>query len=212
MLRYYSERFPSVEINNTFYRMPAQKDVARWLEQTPSRFVFVLKASRRITHDKRLSADSAEAVDYLLSTAAGLGSRLGPILFQLPPFFKKDADRLQGFLGRLPETQPAAFEFRHESWFDDEVYDLLRSRGAALCAADTDESGEEGAPVVPTARWGYLRLRRADYSDAHLASWADRIRAQPWDRVFVFFKHEDAGKGPELAARLQRLLRPEGGP
>jgi uncharacterized protein YecE (DUF72 family) len=209
MLRFYSERFQTVEINNTFYRMPARKDVARWAEQTPSGFTFVLKASRRITHEKRLSADTADAVAYLFDTAAALGPKLGPVLFQLPPFFKKDAARLKRFLSLLPEAQPAAFEFRHESWFDDEVYDALRSRGAALCAADTDESGEEGAPVVATARWGYLRLRRSDYAETDLAAWADRIRAQPWERAFVFFKHEDEGKGPELAARLQALLPPD---
>ena len=206
MLRYYSERFRTVEINNTFYRLPVKKDVARWEEQTPPGFTFVLKASRRITHERRLAAESADAVVYLLETAATLGPKLGPVLFQLPPFFKKDAARLRSFLGLLPETQPAAFEFRHPSWFDDEVYDALRTRGAALCAADTDESGDEGAPVVPTAPWGYLRLRRADYADADLSVWADRIRAQPWEKAFVFFKHEDAGKGPELAARLMARL------
>jgi uncharacterized protein YecE (DUF72 family) len=206
MLRYYSGRFRTVEINNTFYRLPGEKDVARWAEQTPPGFTFALKASRRITHDKRLSADSADTVAYLLRTAAGLGPKLGPLLFQLPPFLKKDAARLKSFLGFLPETQPAAFEFRHPSWFDQEVYEALRSRDAALCAADTDESGDEGATIVPTARWGYLRLRRADYGDADLARWADRIRAHPWERVFVFFKHEDEGKGPELAAGLMARL------
>jgi len=206
MLRFYAERFGTVEINNTFYRMPGRDTVARWAEETPPGFTFVLKASRRITHEKRLSGDTADAVNYLFETAAALGPKLGPVLFQLPPFLKKDALRLKGFLSLLPHGRPAAFEFRHPSWFDEEVYGILRSHGAALCAADTDDSGEEGAPLVPTASWGYLRLRRADYGEAGLGAWADRIRAQPWDRAFVFFKHEDEGKGPELAARLVALL------
>jgi len=202
MLRYYAERFPTVEINNTFYRMPDKDMLARWIEEVPAGFTFVLKAPRRITHVQRLSADSADSVSYLFTTASVLGERLGPVLFQLPPFQRKDVGRLRAFLERLPADRPAAFEFRHESWFDDEVYDALRAKGAALCAADTDESGEEGAPVVPTASWGYLRLRRADYAEADLGTWADRIRAQPWERAFVFFKHEEAGKGPALARRL----------
>ena len=206
MLRFYAERFGTVEINNTFYRMPGRDTVARWAEQTPPSFTFVLKASRRITHEKRLSGDTADAVNYLFQTAAALGPKLGPVLFQLPPFLKKDALRLKSFLSLLPEGKPAAFEFRHPSWFDEEVYGILRSGAAALCSADTDESGEAGAPLVPTAGWGYLRLRRADYGEADLRAWADRIRSQPWDRAFVFFKHEDAGKGPELAARLVSLL------
>lgn len=206
MLRFYAERFGTVEINNTFYRMPARDTVTRWAEETPPGFTFVLKASRRITHEKRLSGDTADALSYLFETAGALGPKLGPVLFQLPPFLKKDAARLKGFLSLLPQGKPAAFEFRHPSWFDEEVYGILRSHGAALCSADTDDSGEEGAPLVPTASWGYLRLRRADYGETGLGAWADRIRSQPWDRAFVFFKHEDQGKGPELAARLMSLL------
>jgi uncharacterized protein YecE (DUF72 family) len=205
MLRYYAERLPTVEINNTFYRMPTKALVAKWAEEVPESFTFVLKVSQRVTHQKRLR-DAGEDVAYFFETAGELGARLGPALFQLPPNLKKDAERLREFLAVLPEGRPAAFEFRHESWFDDETYDALRARGAALCAADTDESGEEGAPIVPTAGWGYLRLRRADYTDADLATWADRVRAQGWDRVFVFFKHEDAGKGPALAARFRDLM------
>ncbi len=206
MLRFYAQRFATVEINNTFYRMPGRETLARWSEETPPGFTFVLKASRRITHEKRLSGEAADAVSYLFATAVALGPKLGPVLFQLPPFLKKDASRLRGFLSLLPEDRPAAFEFRHESWLDEEVYGILRSRGAALCSADTDESGEEAAPLVPTAGWGYLRLRRSDYGEPDLAAWADRIRSQPWDRAFVFFKHEEEGKGPELAARLLRRL------
>jgi uncharacterized protein YecE (DUF72 family) len=205
MLRYYSERLPTVEINNTFYRMPTKALVAKWSEEVPEGFTFVLKVSQRITHQKRLR-DAGEDVSYFFETAGALGPRLGAALFQLPPFLKKDAGRLRDFLAGLPAERPAAFEFRHPSWFDDETYDALRSRDAALCAADTDESGDEGAPIVPTAGWGYLRLRRSDYSDTDLAAWAERVRAQGWDRAFVFFKHEDAGKGPALAARFRTLV------
>ena len=190
MLRYYAERFSTVEINNTFYRMPRATVLEGWAEQVPPGFLFVLKGSQRITHMKRLR-EADEPLEYLLKTALTLGERLGPILFQLPPNFRKDLPRLQGFLGLLPEGRPFAFEFRHESWADPEVHACLRERNAALVCADTEESGEDGAPIVPTADWGYLRLRRCDYTDAGLSPWADRIRAQPWERAFVFFKHED---------------------
>jgi uncharacterized protein YecE (DUF72 family) len=191
MLRAYAERLPAVEINNTFYRLPGRETLARWAEEVPPGFVFVLKASQRITHRQRLSAESKETVDYLFDVASALGGRLGPVLFQTPPFLKKDVARLRAFLAFLPPGRPAAFEFRHETWQDDEVREALRERNAALVCADTEESGEAGAPVVPTADWGYLRLRRCDYDDAGLAAWAGRIRAQPWHKAFVFFKHED---------------------
>ena len=190
MLRFYAERFPCVEVNNTFYRMPKAAMLEGWADQVPPGFLFVLKASQQITHRKRLK-EAGEPLDYLLRTASVLGERLGPVLFQLPPYFKKDVARLRGFLARLPEGRPFAFEFRHETWADDEVRDALRERNAALVCADTEDSGEHGTPIVPTADWGYLRLRRCAYSDAELAPWADRIRAQPWQRAFVFFKHED---------------------
>jgi uncharacterized protein YecE (DUF72 family) len=205
MLRYYAERLTTVEINNTFYRMPKASLLENWAAQVGESFVFVLKGSQRITHMKRLK-DAGDSVAYLFETAAVLGSRLGPVFFQLPPSLKKDAPRLRAFLDLLPADRPVAFEFRHESWFDDEVYEALRARGAALCAADTDESGDEGAPVVPTGGFGYLRLRRAAYSDADLMAWAEKVRGQTWDRAFVFFKHEDAGKGPAMAARFRQLI------
>jgi uncharacterized protein YecE (DUF72 family) len=191
MLRYYGGRFRAVEINNTFYRLPSRETLLRWASEVPPDFTFVLKASQRITHRQRLAAESKETVDYLFDVASALGDRLGPVLFQTPPFLKKDAARLRDFLGFLPLGRPVAFEFRHETWRDEEVYEALRSRNAALVCADTEESGEAGPPVVPTADWGYLRLRRCDYDDAGLAGWAERIRAQPWLRAFVFFKHED---------------------
>jgi len=190
MLRYYAERFSSVEINNTFYRMPKASVLESWAEQVPTDFLFVLKASQQITHRKRLK-EAGEPLTYLLETAATLGARLGPVLFQLPPNLKKDLDRLRDFVALLPEGHRFAFEFRHETWADDEVHATLRERNCALVCADTESSGDEGAPIVPTADWGYLRLRRCDYTDAELRAWGDRIRAQPWESAFVFFKHED---------------------
>jgi uncharacterized protein YecE (DUF72 family) len=202
-LRYYAERFPSVEINNTFYRMPREEVLARWRDETPEGFVFVLKAAQRITHRERLG-ESAESVAYFFENAAALGAKQGPTLFQLPPNMKKDPGRLAAFLQLLGERR-AAFEFRHESWMDEEVFDLLRAHRAALCAADTDESGDEGAPLVPTAAWGYLRLRRAAYTAEDLRVWAGRLRDQGFEESFVFFKHEV--QGPALAAAFAAECR-----
>ena len=205
MLRFYAERFPTVEINNTFYRMPAPELLARWAGEVPPGFRFVLKAPRRITHEKRLTG-VADTTARLFEVAASLGGKQGPFLFQLPPYSKKDTGRLRDFLGLLPQGVRAAFEFRDPSWEDDEVTETLRAAGAALCLADTDEAVGEPR-LVPTARFGYLRLRRADYDEAALRAWADRIRSQPWDEAFVFFKHEDEARGPRLAAQLVEALR-----
>jgi uncharacterized protein YecE (DUF72 family) len=191
MLRYYAERLGTVEINNTFYRMPAPETLARWAEQVPERFTFVLKASQRITHRQRLSPESADTVRLLFDTARALGPRLGPVFFQTPPLLKKDVGRLRAFLAFLPAGHPVAFEFRHETWLDDDVYAALRERNAALVAVDKDEAGDEGAPLVPTADWGYLRLRRRGYDDAALGAWRARVLAQEWREAFVFFKHEE---------------------
>ena len=204
MLRFYAERFPTVEINNTFYRMPTEKLLSGWAEQVPENFTFVIKAPKRITHDKRLK-ECGELLTFLFQVTATLGSRLGPLLFQLPPNFKKDVPRLKTFFDDMPERRRMAFEFRHASWFDDEVFDLLRSQGAALCVADTGE--EPVAPLVATADWGYLRLRREEFSDEELRDWAKRIREQPWSDAYVFLKHEEEGKGPKLAARLMEFCR-----
>jgi uncharacterized protein YecE (DUF72 family) len=209
MLRFYAERLPTVEINNTFYRMPSAAVLERWSGETPEGFSFVLKASQRITHMKRLN--DADSLAYFLKTAEVLGSKLGPILFQLPPFFKKDLPRLQQFLGLLPAGRRAAFEFRHESWAGADVQDALRAAGAALCLADTDEEPADEA-LVTTADWGYLRLRRTDYDAAALARWAERIQAQPWSEAWVFFKHEDEGKGAAFATALIERLGPGRGP
>jgi len=205
MLGFYARRFPTVEINNTFYRMPTRDVLVKWAADTPESFTFVLKAPQRITHQKRLG-DVAADLEYFLGTAEAMGGKLGPLLFQLPPFLKKDLARLRSFLELVPAGRRTAFEFRHASWFDDEVTAALRERKAALCTADTEEGGA-AAEVTPTADWGYLRLRRADYDEEHLRVWADRIRAQPWQDAFVFFKHEDEAKGPELAERLTSLLK-----
>jgi uncharacterized protein YecE (DUF72 family) len=207
MLRFYARRLRTVEINNTFYRMPSKPLLGRWVAEVPEDFTFVLKASQRITHQKRLR-DVGEAVAYFFDAASVLGGRLGPVLFQLPPFARKDAGRLGDFLAQVPPGRRVALEFRHPSWFDDEVYGLLRSGGAALCVADVAEPDGIPAPLVATAPWGYLRLRRPDYSEADLAAWAERIGAQAWDAAFVFFKHEDEGRGAALAERLAALVRP----
>ncbi len=199
MLRHYASRLPAVEINNTFYRMPRAALLASWAEQVPDGFSFALKASQQITHRKRLK-EAGEAVAYFFEVATTLGDRLGPVLFQLPPNMKKDLPRLIDFLTLLPPAARSAFEFRHESWFDEEVFGVLRSAGAALCWAEDEELS---TPRVPTAGWGYLRLRRADYTDADVAAWADRIREETWTDAYVFFKHEDEGTGPRLAERMQ---------
>ncbi len=205
MLRYYAERLGTVEINNTFYRMPGRETLLRWSEQVGAGFIFVLKAPQRITHRQRLTAESAETVSYLFETASALGEHLGPVFFQTPPFLKKDLGRLQAFLGVLPPERPVAFEFRHETWFDEEVYAALRARNAALVLADKDQAAETDVSIVPTADCGYLRLRRLDYDDAALQAWAQRIRAQPWQRAFVFFKHEEGA--PLAWPLIERFLR-----
>src|ERR1051325_526797 len=181
MLGYYGERFQTVEINNTFYRMPTSKLLAQWASQVPPGFRFALKASQRITHQKRLK-DAGEPVEYFFRTAAELGERRGPTLVQLPPNLKKDLPRLEAFLALLPPDARAALEFRHESWFEDDVFAALRARGAALCVAESDQLQP---PLRATADFGYLRLRRTAYDGAALSAWAERISAQPWREAFV---------------------------
>jgi len=203
MLAYYVERFTTVEINASFYRMPNAKTVAGWGAAAPAGFTYVLKAPQRITHFLRLRG-VAEPLSYFCDAARTLGDKLGPLLFQLPPNFKKAPDRLAETLASLPDGLRAAFEFRHESWFDDEVYAVLRARNAALCIADT----EEGAtPAVATADFGYLRLRAVEYTDAALRRWIETIDTvgAGWREAYVFFKHEDTGSGPALARRFLAL-------
>lgn len=202
MLRFYGERFRTVEINSSFYGMPRVSTLESWAGSVPEGFRFVLKSPKLITHERRLK-DVGEQAAALIAGAGTLADRMGPLLFQLPPNMKKDATRLGAFLAALPRHALAAFEFRHASWFDAEILGMLRDRNAALCLADADDDLD--VPFEPTADWGYLRLRRPDYDDADLQPWSDRVRAQGWRDAFVFFKHEDAGRGPVLARRFLEL-------
>ena len=202
MLAYYSRRLPAVEINNTFYRLPQVSMIENWRDQVPADFRFSIKATQRITHIKRLK-NCADETKYLLETAALLGDKLGVILFQLPPNSKKDAERLRDFLAMLPGDRRVAFEFRHESWFDDEVLALLRAKNCALVVSDTDE--KPLSVIESSGDWGYLRLRRTNYEQEDLAEWMRRVRDQKWKDAFVFFKHEDEGVGPKLAAQFLKL-------
>ncbi len=202
MLGYYGERFPTVEINNTFYRMPKESVVLNWAAQVPAEFRFVLKASRRITHMHRLK-NAGDPLDFYLRACNALGDKRGPSLFQLPPNMKKDLERLRGFLELLPHRWQAAFEFRHDSWYDEDVYEALRESNAALCLADTDDAEP---PLVTTADWGYLRLRGAQYTKTDLERWAKRIADLGWNEVFVFFKHEEAGAGPALGQQFMEIF------
>ena len=188
MLAWYAERLPSVEINNTFYRMPKTEVLANWAQATPEAFRFSIKASKRITHDARLAADAAaDSVAYLYKNLAALGGKRGPVLFQLPPFLKKDLPRLEDFLRLLPAEHRAAFEFRDASWFDDDVYAALSAAGAALCLSEREDSS--APPLVQTAPWGYLRLRLESYSEAELAEFALTDMNHVVDRVLVLTTH-----------------------
>jgi uncharacterized protein YecE (DUF72 family) len=194
MLGFYSGKFPTVEINNTFYRLPKEHVLLEWAAQVPDPFTFAIKASQRITHHARLKPECAGAVEFLLKNTSTLGSRLGPILFQLPPNLKRDDDRLRAFVDTLPPDRRYTIEFRHESWFDDAVFGVLRERDIALCIV---EQPEFASPVVATASWGYVRLHRFDYDDASHARWAKTITTQPWSEAYVFFKHDEGvGSGP----------------
>jgi uncharacterized protein YecE (DUF72 family) len=204
MLRFYSEHFGTVEINNTFYHMPTESVLASWVEQVPDDFVFAFKAPQVITHLKRLR-NVGQETEYLLRTLSVLGERLGPILFQFPKSFHADHSTLKDFLPLIPRTMSCAFEFRSPSWLDAGIHDLLRERGCSLCIADSDEN--QTNEIIATAPWGYLRLRRSDYTDADLSRWMEGILLQKWKRAFVFFKHdEEAKKGPEMAIRFHQLI------
>jgi len=198
MLAYYASRFPAVEINNTFYRMPKEKVLVDWAEQVPATFRFAVKASQRITHKARLN-DVASDVEYFLRVCSALGDRRGPSLFQLPPNLKKDLPRLEAFLELIPKRWQATIEFRHPSWFDDTVFDALRRHDCALCVAEQDDFA---VPLVATASWGYLRLHKLGYEQPDLAEWAGKIRAQPWQETYVFFKHDGDRSGPDAVDRF----------
>jgi uncharacterized protein YecE (DUF72 family) len=205
MLSYYGERLNGVEINNTFYRLPKASVLESWADQVPEGFRFSIKASRRITHFARLKEEARDPTEYLIATVQTMGSKLGVLLFQLPPNLKKDAERLAGFLEMLPQGAPAAFEFRNETWRSEDVHELLASRGMPLVCADTDDQDDD-EPIVSTGSWGYLRLRRPDYDDADLERWAAKVADTGWERAFVFFKHEDEGAGPRLAGRFLEIM------
>jgi uncharacterized protein YecE (DUF72 family) len=201
MLAFYAGRLGTVEINNTFYRLPTAALLAGWAAETPAGFRFALKAPQRITHQRRLR-EAGELAAHFCELAATLGPRRGPLLFQLPPNLRADVPRLTDFLAALPAGHRVAFEFRHASWFADAAYAALRAHGAALCIAD---AAELSTPFETTAPFGYLRLRREDYDAGALADWAARVRAARWERAYVYFKHEDAGRGPALAAAFAGL-------
>ncbi len=202
MLAWYAERLPTVEINNTFYQMPKVAVLENWARATPQGFRFAIKASRRITHLSRLKAESAaDSVAFLYKNLATLGEKRGPVLFQLPPFLKKDLVRLDEFLRILPAGHQAAFEFRNDSWFSDDVHALLQAAGASLCLSEREDNAPP--PLVETAPWGYVRLRLEQYSDADLAAWAKRLAATSWQQIHVYFMHEPTA--PAYARSLMQL-------
>ena len=201
MLPFYSARLPTVEINNTFYRMPRTSMLEEWVKITPDAFRFSIKASRRITHMSRIKADTAaESVGYLYKALESLGAKRGPVLFQLPPNLKKDLPRLEEFLKLLPADHRAAFEFRNASWFEDDVYAALEGAGASLCFSEREDNAPP--PLVETAPWGYVRLRLEEYSDAELKAWAERLAATGWKDVYAYFMHE-----PTAPAYAQALMK-----
>jgi uncharacterized protein YecE (DUF72 family) len=204
MLSYYATRFPTVEINNTFYRMPRENVLQDWASQVPETFTFAIKASQRITHHARLKPESKELVYYLMKSTELLGSKLGPVLFQLPPNMKKDIDRLRTFLEFLPGGRKFTFEFRHSSWFDEDVVDALRAKDAAMTIIDQDDFA---TPPIASASWGYLRLHKLDYDAQALADWAGRVKEQPWSETYVYFKHDEgAGSGPPAVDAFTKIL------
>lgn len=203
MLAFYATKLPSVEINNTFYRLPKRELLESWSAQVPESFRFVIKASQKITHMRRLKG-ADEETNYLMDVVGVLGKKLGVVFFQLPPNFKKDIERLGAFLETVAGEVPIAFEFRHATWFDEETYALLRTHNVALCLADTADEELE-VPLVSTADWGYLRLRRPGYPTAELKEWRTWVEGQKWKSAFVFFKHEDEGSGPKMAMEFLAL-------
>ncbi|HEX6925181.1 MAG TPA: DUF72 domain-containing protein [Longimicrobiaceae bacterium] len=203
MLSFYAQHFSTVEINSTFYRLPTEETLRQWAETVPEEFTFAFKAPQVITHRKRLR-EAEEPTKRFFEVTASLNGRLGPVLFQLPPNFKKDLPRLEAFLEQVPEDARVAFGFRHPSWFDDELFALLREHRRPLCVED-DAQGT--TPLVRTAEWGYLRLRANAYEDADLQDWLERIAAQEWSDAFVYFMHEDTGTGPRFARRLNEIFQ-----
>ena len=210
MLLHYGTRFPTVEINNTFYRLPKEHVLLEWAARVPESFRFAIKASQRITHHARLKEEAAGPLEFLLKNTQVMGERLGVILFQCPPNLKKDLARLQRFCDLLPRERRFTMEFRHPSWFEDDVVAELRGRNIALAVS---ESEEFSSPMIPTADWGYLRLHRFDYDDTALGTWARRVLAEPWKEAYVFFKHDYAPftGPPAVAAFVNELPGPRQG-
>lgn len=207
MLHFYSERLGAVEINNTFYRMPRESVLKSWAEQVSGGFIFALKAPQVITHIKQLR-NVFEETEYLFKTLSVLGGKLGPVLFQFPKSFRANAPALEDFLALIPGDTDCAFDFRSPTWLDAGMPDLLRKKGCSLCMEDTDENPVN--EIISTATWGYLRLRRSEYTEDGLSEWAERILSQKWERAFVFFKHEDGARGAEMALRFQELIGARG--
>ncbi|MEO7083461.1 MAG: DUF72 domain-containing protein [Gemmatimonadaceae bacterium] len=206
MLAHYASKFPAVEINNTFYRLPKEHVLQDWAARTPESFTFAIKASQRITHYGRLKPEAASALEFLLKNTALLGDKLGPVLFQLPPNLKKDVPRLRAFIAMLPTDRKFTFEFRHDSWFDDETYDALRERDIPMCII---EQPDFSSPVVATASWGYVRLHRFDYDSAMLDDWSAKVAGQGWSQAYVFFKHDEGvGSGPPAVGAFLDQINP----
>ena len=204
MLSYYATRLKAVELNNTFYRMPQPSMIESWRNQVPEDFRFSVKAPQTITHFRRLN-NATPQTQLMLKTVAALEGRLGAVIFRLPENMKKDLKRLEMFLKELPADTPAVFDFRHPTWFDDEVVELLRSQKRVFCMSDIEDLPE--SYTYKTADWGYVRLRRERYTKAELVKWVKRIKAQNWKETYVFFKHEDEGTGPKLAAQFAALSK-----
>jgi len=210
MLNFYSQHFDTVEINNTFYHMPTESVLTSWAQKVPRDFVFAVKAPRTITHLKRLR-DVGKETKYLFRMLSVLGVRLGPVLFQFPGSFHANPTALKEFLTLIPRTIACAFEFRHASWLDAQILKTLTERNLGLCTADAEEN--PAREIVSTTSWGYLRLRRTDYTNAELSAWKKKILSQNWDKAFVFFKHEEEepqGQGPETAIRFRELIDSQG--
>ena len=199
MLAFYSARLATVEINNTFYRMPKTEMLENWAQTAPAGFKFAIKASRRITHFGHLKPETADSVSFLYRALDALGEKRGPVLFQLPPVMKKNLERLTAFLKLLPQGHGAAFEFRNETWFADDVYEALKRAGASLCLSEREDNAPP--PLVETAPWGYVRLRLETYSDGDLEQWARRLAATQWRETYVYFMHE-----PTAPAYAQTLM------
>lgn len=205
MLAFYSSKLTAVEINNTFYRMPTINVVESWADQVPAGFVFAVKAPQIITHIKRLQ-NVSEETRYFLTVVSGLGKKLGPVLFQFPASFRQDVALLEKFFDHIPPKMACAFDFRSATWFNEQTYAVLRKRNFCLCLEETDDKPVKA--IVSTASWGYLRLRRTDYSGRQLSQWAKKIAAQKWEKAFVFFKHEDdeSARSPRLAVSFREKI------